>query len=78
MAVMPPIWPERFLKVIAERDRARDVAVRLEQENAAMRIRVVLLARDLASMDASCAIDLEAWPAAKALVRHVEKAGGLS
>jgi hypothetical protein len=29
-----PIWPQRFLKVIAERERARATAVRLEQDNA--------------------------------------------
>jgi hypothetical protein len=35
--VTGPIWPDALLRTIHERDRARDVAVALEQENAALR-----------------------------------------
>lgn len=42
-----PIWPAKFLQVIGERDRARDIAVRLEQENQHLREILALLGWDL-------------------------------
>lgn len=71
MAGESPIWPGRFMDVIGERDRARDTAVRLEQEHAALSTWATLLARDLTRMHDEGAVDLEDWPAAKALVAHV-------
>jgi hypothetical protein len=41
-AVKPrePIWPDALFRALHERDRARDVAVALEQENARLRSRI--------------------------------------
>lgn len=54
-----------------ERDRARDVAVALEQELAHVTDLMDALAADLIEMDAVKAIDLDSWPAAAAVVAHV-------
>ncbi len=71
MAGKSPIWPGRFMHVIDERDRARDTAVRLEQELVALSKWATLLTHDLTRMHDEGAVDLEDWPAAKALVAHV-------
>jgi hypothetical protein len=52
----------------AERDSARRVAVRLEQELAHVNHLLDALVLDLRQMDATEAIDLNLWPAAWAVV----------
>lgn len=52
----------------AERDRARDTAVRLEQDGAHLVDLACSLRDDLERMDREQAIELDGWPAALALV----------
>jgi len=68
---LTPQWPTRFLSLIAQRDRARDTAVRLEQENARLEDLLAGVARDLREMHADEIIDLESWPTACDVVIHV-------
>ena len=68
-AAPPPIWPAALHRVAAERDSARKVAVRLEQENAALLAAARDLCADLTRMNVDRAIDLDEWPAAMALIR---------
>lgn len=58
---------EAYALAIAERDTARAVAVRLEQENARLVSLIQPLTHDLVRMHADEAIDLTRWPAASAL-----------
>lgn len=54
-----------------ERDSARNVAVRLEQENARLEGLLAGIAHDLKEMDADEAIELESWPMARVIVDEV-------
>ena len=79
-----PQWETELLDAIdierleGERDRARETAVRLEQELAALSTWAILLTRDLERMHSEGAIDLGQWPAAKALVENVNGRDPLS
>jgi len=68
-----PIWPSALTRVAAQRDRARNVAIRLEQENHALLAAANALREDLIEMHRNGAIDLGAWPAAQALIDVIER-----
>ena len=62
---------ESLLTAVNERDSARDVAVRLEQECAHLTDLLAGIATDLREMWATFAVDVDTWPAAKAILEHV-------
>ena len=62
---------DTIARLTGERDRARDTAVRLEQENARLEDLLAGVARDLREMHADEIIDLESWPTACDVVIHV-------
>jgi hypothetical protein len=68
-----PIWPSALTRVAAQRDRARNVAIRLEQENAEVTDLVRALVVDLREMHEVQAIDLDRWPAARHLVEWSDR-----
>ena len=63
-----PAWPAPFLQTIKDLERARLIAVHLEQELAHVDQLARALAADLVAMDDATAIDLDRWPHARALV----------
>jgi hypothetical protein len=69
-----PIWPSALTRVAAQRDRARNVAIRLEQENAHLLDLISNIASDLMMMQREQAIEIDHWPAAEALLDMIEQA----
>ena len=59
---------EAYAQAVAERDAARAVAVRLEQELADLQRMAGWVTADLLQMHAVEAIDLDEWPTASELV----------
>jgi len=73
-----PEWERELLdvqeieRITGERDRARDTAVRLEQENARLLAVANDLIADVRKIDLEGGVDLERWPRAQALIDVVE------
>ena len=71
MTPQPGSLPDAMIRqqeVLADLERAREIAVHLEQQLAHVTGLAAALARDLAEMHAAEAIDLDRWPTARALV----------
>lgn len=65
-------WTTREIdRLLFERDRARAICVRMEQELAQVNTYLAEFASDALLMDMDGAIELNAWPAADALVDWV-------
>ena len=62
---------DTIARLTGERDRARDTAVRLEQDYARLLDLASAVVGDLMDMNLAEAIDLRQWPTAKALVNAV-------